>query len=215
MRKRAIENKSMQPAETKTDEPVRLVLDTPTPYSTGRLEVTDGEPCPSCGVRDRCHAVQLGWFCFQRGLIEDRSRWVHPTKDPLSPSEERVYARFRRSIAGAAEAEEVARRAFDAAHDAWSIAHIDQQAEFTQARDSVRFTADGRIVVPDGSPYAAAKERAAELWDERETAGAALTKARVRHAKFLRLRENALVVARATGSSDGLLGTIRDKILGG
>lgn len=134
------------------------------------------------------------------------------TPDPLTPAETKVMDKFAGPIAEAAEAEELARQAFEDAHDAWSRAHVEQSREARKLGDDVRFTIDGQMIVPPSSPYAAAKARTAELWQERELAGEALARARLKYQKYIGLRERALRAARDGGRST--LEAIRDRVLG-
>lgn len=134
------------------------------------------------------------------------------TPDPLGSAEQKVMDKFKGPIAEAAAAEELARQSFEDAHQSWSVAHVEQSREARKLGDDVRFTPTGQMVVPEGSPLAAAKARTAELWEEREGAGQVLAKARLKHSKFIHLRGHALRAARDGGRST--LEAIRDRVLG-
>lgn len=195
MRKQ-VENKMSGPTETKRSLEQR---------------VEDLEALLDSDVKFRARRMGLNPNALTR---EEYSRLHHDatvSKDPITPAEAKVYAKFEGPIAEAAEAEEKARQSFEDAHQAWSVAHVEQGREARKLGD-VKFTTHGEMIVPSGSPYAAAKARTAELYEEREEAGRVLEKAKLKYSKYVFLREHALRAARDGGR--GVLESIRDRVLG-
>lgn len=172
---------------------------------TPRENKTGNGTCPSCGRKPGpfgpCRAVPLGWWCQQYGLAEDKSRWIHPSPDPVA-----VLMDTDPGVTAARDEEAAAQEVFDRADQVW------QAALSELAAHRIRTGGGPTIMAADGNPHwqrpgrrrdrkdeetlAAAEDEARQV---RQRTGEDLSKARERHRLVLVATRRALT-AKQKGS---------------
>lgn len=139
--------------------------------------------CPRCGRREgMCRAVPLGFWCQQHGLVEDPSRWIVPTPDPIHEA-----VQHDPEVLEAQTAMELAELDYQAADAAWVDAI--SAASTLRLKDGVAvFATTGGVITPQArgrrkevSPRQAAKliDAEAEAQEARDDQGKMLVRARV------------------------------------
>ena len=153
---------------------------TPT-MNKGGLAVASGEKCPRCGRRGgACRDVPLGHFCAQYGLEEDRTKWIHPSPDPVSI----VVDNDPNVIAARAE-ESLAVAEYEKRDEAWKDALCRLATARITGRTSITYTALGQQIVTapkrrDRKREERLVEEEAEAREVRERAAKLAAKARHR-----------------------------------
>lgn len=151
--------------------------------------------CPYCGRQEGagvCRPVPMGWFCQSDGLVEDQSRRIHPTPDPIHEAVLREV-----SVLAALTNVKAHEEAFAAADEVWlgtlrdlSEARIGDQAQFiggSRTTDLV-YGKDGQLYERprDRRREARLVETEREAKRSRDAAGELLAEARVKHQEAVR-----------------------------
>lgn len=136
-----------------------------------------GGRCGLCGLTGRgCRPVDLGYWCQQAGLVEDKTRWIHPTPNPMSAA----VAADPDVAATAAELERLEDLA-RAAHEAWL------EAVLAASRAGIEHTPRGTMarLVGAGKVSGGERERLAQAVEDRlddlDEAQARVVRARSAH----------------------------------
>lgn len=170
------------------------------------MTLTSTGTCPSCGRPSTpygCRDVPMGWWCIATGLKEDSSRWILPTRDPLTEAEQRTADAFAGPIADAERAVDEAMEWHAAAEQAHHRALLKARragvkdvSALVPLNSNDAHLMSSPLVTPEQREDAAEEERLARL--ERADAKETLSRARVDLTGISQRRDWAMGEARGT-----------------